>query len=138
MSLTLEGLRLLVIDDDDDLRSLLATRFRRQGALVREAEDGKAALQALHEDQPIDVALLDLHLPDCSGVDLLGQLKDQAPELEVIMLTAHGSLESAIEAMRHGAYDYLLKPVRFNELEIRLDKAREKATLRRREQQWIG
>src|SRR5208337_863777 len=84
-----------------------------------------------------DVALLDLHLPDMTGVELLPLLKEQQPELEVIMLTAHGSIETAIQAMKRGAYDYLTKPFDSAELEVHLEKAYEKVQLVRRERQWL-
>src|SRR5262249_2693141 len=84
-----------------------------------------------------DVALLDLHLPGQSGIDLLARLKERQPQLEAIMLTAHGSIETAILAMKLGAYDYLTKPFHLPELEIHIQKAFEKVQLARRERQWV-
>jgi DNA-binding NtrC family response regulator len=81
--------------------------------------------------------LLDLHLPDTTGVDLLPQLKKLQPELEAILLTAHGSIETAIQAMKQGAYDYLTKPFPLPDLEIHVEKAFEKSLLARRERQWV-
>jgi DNA-binding NtrC family response regulator len=81
--------------------------------------------------------LLDLHLPDGSGIQLLEQLKARQPEIEAILLTGHGSIESAIQAMRLGAYDYLTKPFHLAELEVHIQKAYEKVVLARRERQWI-
>jgi DNA-binding NtrC family response regulator len=83
------------------------------------------------------VALLDLHLPDMTGIELLARLKESQPELEALMLTAHGSIETAIQAMKQGAYDYLTKPFHLPELEIHIQKAFEKVRLARREQQWV-
>jgi DNA-binding NtrC family response regulator len=84
-----------------------------------------------------DVALLDLRLPDMDGLELLGKLKGIQPELEALLLTAHGSIETAILAMKKGAYDYLTKPFRVAELEVHIQKAYEKVRLARRERQWV-
>jgi DNA-binding NtrC family response regulator len=131
---TTRPLRLLIVDDDEDLRSLLVQRFRRQDCQVSEAGTGEEAL-ALAEKARFDVALLDLNLPGISGMDLLSRLKEQQPEIEAVMLTAHSSIESAVQAMRRGAYDYLTKPIQGSELEVRVHKAYEKVRLVRREQQ---
>jgi DNA-binding NtrC family response regulator len=129
-------IRLLIVDDDDQLRDTLVRRFQRQGMAVTGAARGEEAL-AKAESHRWDVALLDLHLPGISGIELLEKLKERQPELEAIMLTAHGSLETAIQAMKKGAYDYLTKPFHLPELEIHLQKAYEKVGLARRERQWI-
>jgi DNA-binding NtrC family response regulator len=129
-------IRLLIVDDDDQLRDTLARRFQRQGMAVTAAAQGEEAL-AKAESNRWDVALLDLHLPGISGIELLDKLKERQPELEAIMLTAHGSLETAIQAMKKGAYDYLTKPFHLPELEIHIQKAYEKVGLARRERQWI-
>jgi DNA-binding NtrC family response regulator len=130
-------IRLLAVDDDSQLRQTLARRFHRQGMEVTEAGTAEDAL-ILAEGKRYDVALLDLHLPGMSGVELLEKLKEKQPELEAIMLTAHGSLETAILAMKRGAYDYLTKPFHLPELEIHIQKAYEKVQLARRERQWLG
>jgi len=129
-------LHLLVVDDDDSLRETLVSRFRRQGMVVTEARSGAEALARANAARH-DVALLDLHLPDMTGVDLLAQLKERQPDLEALMLTGHGSIETAIQAMKLGAYDYLTKPFHLPELEIHIEKAFEKVRLSRRERQWI-
>jgi DNA-binding NtrC family response regulator len=129
-------IRLLVVDDDDILRQNLAARFRRQGLSVAEAPGGDEALARVAAE-PFDVALLDLHMPGLSGLELLTRLKERQPELEALLLTAHGSVETAIQAMKRGAYDYLAKPFQFAELEAHVHKAAEKARLARRERQWV-
>ena len=135
-SLSHPPLRLLIVDDDGQLRRTLAGRFRRQGMTVTEAETGEAAVACADRNR-FDVALLDLHLPGISGIDVLGRLKEQQPELEVLLLTAHGSIDTAIQAMKRGAYDYLTKPFHLPELEVHIQKAFEKAQLARRERQWL-
>src|SRR5512138_207077 len=113
----LSAIRLLIVDDDDQLREALVRRFQRQGVSVTAAASGAEALDKAAQ-APCDVALLDLHLPDLSGIDLLERLKEAQPPLEAIMLTAHGSIETAIQAMKRGAYDYLAKPFHLPELEV--------------------
>lgn len=127
-------IRLLLVDDDDDLRHALTRRLERQGLQVTAAADGAAALRQA-AGGPWDVALLDLELPDMSGLDLLTQLKQQQPGLEVLMLTAHAGVETALQAMKQGAHDYLTKPIQFAELEVHIHKAAEKAGLARRHRQ---
>jgi DNA-binding NtrC family response regulator len=130
------AIRLLIVDDDADLRELLVRRFERQGASIVAAGSGEEALARAAQAR-CDVALLDLHLPGMSGIDLLARLKERQPELEAIMLTAHGSMETAIEAMKRGAYDYLTKPFHPPDLEVHVQKAFEKVQLVRRERQWV-
>ncbi|HEY8503660.1 MAG TPA: sigma-54 dependent transcriptional regulator [Gemmataceae bacterium] len=129
--------RLLIVDDDEQLRQTLARRFERHGMAVTAAGSGEEAV-ALAGREVWDVALLDLHLPGMSGIDLLERLKEAQPALEALMLTAHGSIETAIDAMKRGAYDYLSKPFHLPELEVHIQKACEKARLARRQTQWLG
>src|SRR5438552_15191514 len=91
------SIRLLIVDDDDQWRETLLRRFQRKGMAVTAAARGEEPL-AKAESHRWDVALLDLHLPGISGIELLEKLKERQPELEAIMLTAHGSLETAIQA----------------------------------------
>ena len=128
--------RLLIVDDDEQLRDTLARRFQRQGMDVTAAGSGEEALTRAERSR-WDVALLDLHLPGMSGIDLLAALKERQPELEVLLLTAHGSIDTAIQAMKSGAYDYLAKPFQLPDLEVHIQKAHEKVQLARRERQWI-
>jgi DNA-binding NtrC family response regulator len=129
-------IRLLIVDDDEPLRQTMARRFQRDGMTVTCAADAEEAL-AKTGHQRCDVALLDLHMPGINGIELLTKLKERQPELEAIMLTAHGSIETAIQAMKLGAYDYLTKPFQFPELDVRVQKAFEKVKLARRERQWV-
>jgi DNA-binding NtrC family response regulator len=136
MAVTTHPIKLLIVDDDDDMRQDLSQLFRKQGHEVTAAVSGEDALnKAAHAR--FDVALLDLHLPGISGIDVLAKLKQCQPELEALMLTAHSSIEAAVEALRKGAYDYLTKPFRAADLEVHVQKAFEKVQLQRREQQWL-
>jgi DNA-binding NtrC family response regulator len=131
-----DPIRLFIVDDDEPLRQTLTSRFQRQGMQVVAGASMAEAL-GLAKSHSFDVALLDLHLPDGSGVDLLAQLKIDQPDIEALMLTGHGSVETAIQALKLGAYDYLTKPFHLPELEIHIQKAFEKVRLARRERQWV-
>ncbi len=135
MSTNPPKVRLLIVDDDEQLLHTLCRRFEKQGMAVASASRAADALDKTMQHR-FDVALLDLHLPDSSGIELLAKLKERQPEVEAIMLTAHGSMETAIQAMKSGAYDYLTKPFHLPELEIHIQKAFEKVELARRERQW--
>jgi DNA-binding NtrC family response regulator len=130
------SIRLLVVDDDEQMRRTLVSRFERQGLTVTSAASGEEALAKASQTR-CDVALLDLHLPGIGGIDLLSRLKELQPELEALMLTAHSSIETAVLAMKRGAYDYLTKPFHLPELEVHIQKAFEKVQLARREKQWV-
>ncbi len=129
-------IHLLIVDDDENLAQTLGGRFERQGMKVSLARNGEEALTAVEQSR-LDVVLLDLNLPDCNGIDLLPRFKEKQPDLEILLLTAHGSIQTAIEAMKRGAYDYLSKPFPLSELEIHIQKAYEKVRLARRERQWV-
>jgi DNA-binding NtrC family response regulator len=128
--------KLLIVDDDDQLRETLTHRFRRHGMTVVAAANGDDALVKAGQTR-CDLALLDLNMPGMNGIQVLQKLKEQQPDLEALMLTAHGSIETAILAMKQGAYDYLMKPFHLPELEVHLQKAFEKVQLARRQRQWV-
>jgi DNA-binding NtrC family response regulator len=128
--------RLLIVDDDEELRGTLVSRFERLGMAVTDAASGEEAITKAAQGR-FDVALLDLHLPGMGGIELLGKFKEAQPEAEALMLTAHGSVEAAVQAMKQGAYDFVTKPFRLAELEVLVNKAHEKAQLARRERQWV-
>jgi DNA-binding NtrC family response regulator len=133
---TRSPIRMLVVDDEEDLRDALARRFQQLGNKVTVAGSGEEALERIKQGR-FDIALLDLHLPGMTGIELLGHLKEAQPELEAIMLTAHSTVETAIKAMKQGAYDYLKKPFQLAELEVHVQKAYEKVQLARRQNQWV-
>ncbi len=102
--------RVLVVDDEEGVRSFLADALARNGHDVVQAADGEAGLQAAR-DEPFDVVLTDLKMPKLDGMSLVRALRVEQPDVEVIVLTAHGGVESAVEAMKLGAFDYLEKPL---------------------------
>jgi DNA-binding response OmpR family regulator len=101
--------RILIVDDEEAIRFSLEELLARDGYQVVAVESGERALDAI-AGQPFDVALLDLRLKGMSGLEVLAALREQALDTAVIVLTAHGSMETAITALRQGAHDYLLKP----------------------------
>lgn len=129
-------LHLLIVDDDEQVCEAVKRRFQRNGAAVTMAGSVADAVAQTSRSRQ-DVALVDLHLPDGTGLELLERLKAEQPHLEVIMLTGHASIDTAIQAMKKGAYDYLTKPFQLAELEVHIEKAFEKVRLIRRERQWI-
>ncbi len=129
-------IRLLIVDDDEQMRGTLVGRFERKGLAVSNAGSGEQALEIAAKAR-FDVAVLDLHLPGINGVELLEKLKERQPDLEALLLTAHSSVETAVAAMKKGAYDYLLKPFHLPELEVHIQKAYEKVQLARREQRLV-
>lgn len=119
---------LLVVDDDSEFRSTVARRFVRRNYMVHEAEDATAALAAAERRQ-FDVAIFDMVMPGVSGIELLEQFQARHQECEVIMLTGQATVETAVRAMKLGAYDYLMKPVPLSELEIVVEKAYQRRQL---------
>jgi DNA-binding NtrC family response regulator len=121
----------LLVDDDDAFRGVMTLELERAGFAVSSAASGGAALRAAAESQP-QVVLLDLNLPDMTGLQVLERLRASSPGSEVIMLTGHGSIDTAIEAIRAGAFDYISKPCPLDELEVRMQRALERHSLSRR------
>lgn len=120
--------RILILDDEEALRSVIAQRLRRKGYEILEAGTAQEGLQILR-DTLLDGVLLDLRLPDGDGLEVLHRLKELQTDIQVVMLTGHGTIESAIEAMKAGAFDYLTKPCNLSELELTLQKALEQRQL---------
>jgi DNA-binding response OmpR family regulator len=106
---------ILIVDDEQTVRHFFQRALQRDGHQVVTAASGQAALQA-SAAQAFDMVLLDLRLKDMNGIEVLEQLRQQRPATLVIIITAHGSLETAIKALRQGAHDYLLKPCSVAEL----------------------
>lgn len=123
-----EQVKVLIVDDEESFRDLLVQRFNRKGYQVKGVGTGAEALQAMKEEA-FQVAVFDIKMPEMDGIELLQRARQMEENLQVIMLTGHGTTESAIEAMKMGAYDYLLKPCDLKELEITLQKAYEKRML---------
>ncbi len=102
--------RVLIVDDEDIARISLAEILRLEGYTIKAVESGEAAVDILRKE-PFDVMVLDLKMPGMSGIDVLEAIDEEAGEMKVIVLTAHGSMDTAIQAIRYRVHDYLLKPV---------------------------
>lgn len=120
--------RILVVDDEEEMRLVLNEALTNRGFEVEEATDGESALKRLHQTS-FDVVLLDVRLPGMNGLDALLQMKTLDPDLVVIIMTAFGSKELALQAMKSGAYDYFTKPFKLEEMGVVLRRALEKRQL---------
>jgi DNA-binding NtrC family response regulator len=121
---------LLFVEDDSLVRRAIAGRLRGVGHRVKEA-DSVATAKSLLSSEPYDVVLLDYRLPDGTGFDLIPELEARLPGVPMVMITAHGTVDDAVEAMRRGAFTYVQKPVEAEELNAHIVKAMEMAELRR-------
>ncbi len=128
--MTIDTAKILVVDDEETIRSVLVTVLQKEGFICRSAASGEEAMETFDAD-PFDVVITDIHMPGISGVDVMRHVKAAAADTIVLLITAHGSLDTAIEAVREGASDYLTKPVRFESLILKI-----RNMLRLRELEW--
>ena len=116
---------ILLVDDEPDIRDVLSLSLSDMGYRVYEAENGNQALRIFRDVQP-SMVMTDIKMPGMDGIQTLRKIKMTYPLVEVILLTGHGTTETAIEGMKLGAFDYLLKPADFNELTTILAGAKKK------------
>lgn len=121
--------RILLVDDDENLRWVLKTQLEDMGYVISEAADGEQALAAIEKEPPA-LVLTDLKMPGLTGLELLARLQSEYPEVPAVIITAFGTIQSAVEAMRAGAYDYLTKPIDHDELGIVVSRVLEHFRLR--------
>jgi len=121
--------RVLVVDDEENIRHMLGAVLRQEGYEVTVAESATQALAAM-EQQPIDVLLSDIRMPKLSGLELLDRVQRTYPRTVVIMMSAYGNVDTAIEAIKRGAYDYIAKPFKPDEVVLLLRKAEERERLK--------
>ncbi len=117
--------KVLLVDDEEDFVEMLSLRLQELGEKVTVAYSGQEGLDTL-ANTPIDVVILDIKMPGMDGIETLKEIKKQFPLVEVIMLTGHGSTETAVEGMKLGAFDYLMKPANFGDLSEKLEGARKR------------
>jgi len=120
---------ILVVDDDLGHRTMLRTLLGGWGYAVREADDGQGAIEAVQEG-PFDLVLMDIRMVKVSGLQALNAIKEINPAIPVIIMTAYSSVETAIDAMKKGAYEYLTKPLDFDELRLKMEQAMDHSMLR--------
>ena len=118
--------RILVADDEESIRWVLSRALKKKGFLVDLAEDGRQAL-SLFRSNRYDLAVLDIKMPGIQGIELLQQFQEEQPEILVIIMTAESTMENAVAAMKHGAYDYLTKPFDLDALDAIILKAQKAA-----------
>ncbi|MFZ0052740.1 MAG: response regulator [Desulfobaccales bacterium] len=117
----MEKFKVLIVDDELDFLETIVKRLRARNVEVSGVESGYLALEALDSSSP-DVIILDVKMPGMDGIETLREIKKKKPLTEVIMLTGHASVESGIQGMQLGAFDYLMKPIALDEL---LEKGRQ-------------
>ena len=122
---------LLLVDDDATFRQVMAKELSRLGYQIEGVGTGEEAIRRIAAAEP-DVVLLDMRLPGMSGLDVLKSIHASAPATEVVMLTGHGSIDTAIESIRIGAFDYVVKPCPLDELHLRIQRAVERRSLQQR------
>ena len=114
--------KVLLVDDEDIFREATARQLRVRGFVVNAADSGEAALELVHSDPP-DVVLLDQQMPGLSGSETFAAIKQANPLIEVIILTGNTSVDDALELMKLGTFDYLMKPVNLEELLYKIEDA---------------
>jgi len=120
--------RVLLVDDEVEFVQTVAKRLKRNKLSVQAAHSGDDALRHL-AGNPTDVVVLDVKMPGMDGIEVLRRIKARQPLVEVIMLTGHASVDAAIDGMESGAFDYLMKPVEFDELLYKIQDAHRKKSL---------
>ena len=121
--------KILVVDDDRGHRTMLRTLVSGWGYEVTEADDGSVAIEKVH-DEPFDLILMDVRMVQMSGLEALPEIKRFNPAIPVLIMTAYSSVETAVEALRKGAYDYLTKPLDFEELKLAIERAMDHTRLK--------
>ncbi|MHC4975043.1 MAG: sigma-54-dependent transcriptional regulator [Planctomycetota bacterium] len=121
---------ILLVEDEDVLRRSLADLLEEEGYEVVQAENGKVAYEQIIE-RPFDLVLSDIRMPEMNGLELLQHVQQTVPETPFVVVTAFGTVDSAVSAMRNGAVDYLLKPIQFDDVLLRIERALEFAEIRR-------
>jgi len=116
---------ILIVDDEQDFVEMLTMRLTDEGHRVRAAYDGDEGLVAL-ENASCDVVILDIRMPRMDGITALKEIKRLHPVVEVILLTGHGAVDTAVEGLKSGAFDYVQKPANFRELLEKLEAARDR------------
>ena len=125
MNDAMNELKLLLVDDESDFRQALVRRFGRRGLNPEQAGNGPECLAILAEHS-VDVVVMDIKMPGMTGIEVLAQIKEKHPRIEVILLTGHASTQDGVDGIKSGAFDYLTKPIEFDHLLSKIRQAYEK------------
>jgi DNA-binding NtrC family response regulator len=128
----MEEIRMLLVDDEDDFRTTLANRLKLRKVDITDVASGNEAIELVRQ-KSFDVAIIDVKMPGIDGIETLKQIKQLQPDIEIVMLTGHASIESGMEAMKLGAYDYVMKPCDIDELLIKTGEAYQNKLLKEKE-----
>ncbi|RLB91718.1 MAG: hypothetical protein DRH50_10655, partial [Deltaproteobacteria bacterium] len=120
--------KILVVEDDEGMRIFVASALKKRGYTVSEAETGEGALEKIKEE-PFDLIIMDVRLPGISGIEALDKIKEIDPQAIILIMTAYGKREMALEAIKKGAYDYFSKPFQIEEMEVIINRSLEKRRL---------
>ncbi len=123
---------MLLVDDEDDFRTTLANRLKLRKVDITDVASGNEAIELVRQ-KSFDVAIIDVKMPGIDGIETLKQIKQLQPAIEIVMLTGHASIESGMEAMKLGAYDYVMKPCDIDELLIKTGEAYQNKLLKEKE-----
>jgi len=118
--------KILLVDDEKPFVETLMKRLKKRNVEIVAAYDGQEALERLSEDDSIEVVILDIKMPVMDGMTALKEIKSRYPLVEVIMLTGHATVETGIDGMKEGAFDYLMKPCDMEQLIIKVQEAAER------------
>ncbi len=121
----MEYINILLVDDEIEFVETLAKRLNKRGFNVSYVTSAKEAIKRI-KNEPYDVAIIDVRMPEMDGITLLGEIKQMQPLLEVLLLTGYASIQSGIEGMKKGAFDYLMKPTDMDELVKKIRDAYER------------
>ncbi|MFC1815562.1 sigma-54-dependent transcriptional regulator [Thermodesulfobacteriota bacterium] len=116
----------MLVDDEVPFVETLTKRLEKRSLQIISAHDGQEALEKLNKNRNVDVVILDVKMPGMDGIEVLREIKKTHPLIEVIMLTGHATVDTAIEGMKLGAYDYLMKPCELEELMLMVEEATKK------------
>jgi|GEM_PF-328070 len=125
-----DAFKILVVDDNKELREILEEYLRGEGDLVEGADNGREALEEQRKNC-YDLIITDLNMPELSGIELIKIIKGEDDTTEFVIITGYASMDSAVEAIKIGAFDYIVKPFRMEELQVVVKNARDKVRLKK-------
>jgi DNA-binding NtrC family response regulator len=123
----MEYCRVLIIEDDESARTRLEREIKKEGFVVLSAENGRIGVEILEKEHP-EIILSDLKMPEMSGMEVLKKVKEISPATQFILMSSYGDMDTVIEALRLGAFDYIKKPIDLDLLTQILSKARDEVT----------